>query len=166
MTSNTPGFTSLITADALAKAQAGELQLPPWEEFRQQLMGGSVKFPSPRHPFLFAGECGGGALIYCRRCSSSWMGGSVKFPSNSRFSTLLELRFGRFTLLAAEAIVQERASLLSKCLHPPLLQATWWIAQKRRCISYQRAKRLWACWYQARRRERRLPRELAAHTVL
>lgn len=56
MTSNTPGFTSLITADALAKAQAGELQLPLWEEFQQQLMGGSVKFPSQRHPFLFAGE--------------------------------------------------------------------------------------------------------------
>ena len=52
------GYTSLITQDALNKARAGQLPLPPWEEFRQQLAEGTAKFPSRKHPFLFAGEGG------------------------------------------------------------------------------------------------------------
>jgi hypothetical protein len=47
----------MLTADALAKVKAGQAPRPEWEAFRQQLMGGKVKFPSREHPFLFAGDC-------------------------------------------------------------------------------------------------------------
>lgn len=76
-----PGFTSLITADALARAQAatqggggsgsngsgstgpvvgsgaspGGAALPDWEPFRAAVVAGTERFPSRRHPFLFAG---------------------------------------------------------------------------------------------------------------
>ncbi|KAI8469376.1 MAG: hypothetical protein J3K34DRAFT_423838 [Monoraphidium minutum] len=50
------GFTSLITRDALEKAQSGSVPLPPWEEFRGMLAEGAAKFPSRKHPFLFAGH--------------------------------------------------------------------------------------------------------------
>jgi len=49
------GFTSLITAEALAGVRAGGRQLPEWEAFRGELMAGRVTFPSRQHPFLFAG---------------------------------------------------------------------------------------------------------------
>lgn len=65
------GFTSLITRDALEKAAAGaggaEAPLPTWEEFRQQVVEGTAKFPSRKHPFLFAGEATGVRPPRCAR---------------------------------------------------------------------------------------------------
>lgn len=65
VTSTQSGFTSLITADALARARAREAPLPAWEAFRQEVMAGAARFPSRHHPFLFAGhmvECAEAAV--------------------------------------------------------------------------------------------------------
>lgn len=49
----------MITKDALDKFKSGgtpKAPVPDWESFRQGLMSGTVRFPSRKHPFLFAGE--------------------------------------------------------------------------------------------------------------
>lgn len=62
VTGTQSGFTSIITRDALERAKAasggggGGGRLPEWEEFRRELVAGTAKFPSKRHPFLFAGH--------------------------------------------------------------------------------------------------------------
>ncbi|GBF92041.1 hypothetical protein Rsub_04388 [Raphidocelis subcapitata] len=74
VSSTQSGFTSIVTAEALERARAsgggggasgggggggggeGAPPLPDWESFRQDLLSGAARFPSRRHPFLFAGH--------------------------------------------------------------------------------------------------------------
>jgi hypothetical protein len=75
-----PGFTSILTADALAKARAGAAPLPEWEAFRREVMAGTARFPARTHPFLFAGAWVAGG---CQPAPGAWGGapGSQPCPS-------------------------------------------------------------------------------------
>lgn len=53
-----PGFTSIIEKEQLVSLceEGGDVGLPNWEDFKDDLVTGNISFPSVRVPFLFAGE--------------------------------------------------------------------------------------------------------------
>lgn len=53
-----PGFTSIIEKEQLESLceEGGDVGLPEWEVFKDDLAAGNISFPSIRVPFLFAGR--------------------------------------------------------------------------------------------------------------
>jgi hypothetical protein len=58
MLSKTIGYSSILLKDELdfIVEKGRTAGLPSWKDFLEDLQEGRTKFPSPRHPFLFAGN--------------------------------------------------------------------------------------------------------------